>query len=140
MRLLANAVLLFRSLFRKRAIEREMDEELSGFVEASTADKLRRGMQAERIDMGSTNAVKPPIRSAGWELSVEASMRDVRHAVRTLFRSPGFTLVAVFSLALGIGANTAVFTLLKQVLLQNLPVRDPQQLVSFGKSFGTLSE
>ena len=69
MRLLSNVVHGFRSLFRKTAIESEMDEELSGFVEASTADKVRRGMtpgqaiRAARAEMGSANAVKHHIRS-----------------------------------------------------------------------------
>ena len=61
-------------------------------------------------------------------------LRHLKYCVRRLLRSPGFTLIAVLSLALGIGANTAIFTLIKQVLLQNLPVRDPQQLVTFGQS------
>lgn len=142
MRLLTNLVHGFLSLFRKGAIESEMDEELTGFVEASVADKQRRGMAAEqaaraaRAEMGSTNAVKHRIRSTGWEITIESVCHDLRYSVRTLMRSPGFTLIAVLSLALGIGANTAIFTLIKQVILQNLPVRDPQQLVAFGKSTG----
>ena len=142
MSLLANVIAGFRSLFRKDAIESEMDEELKGFVEASAADKQRRGMSAEqaaraaRSEMGSTNAVKHRIRSAGWEIRLENLGRDLRYSARTLLRSPGFTLTAVLSLALGIGANTAIFTLIKQVILQNLPVRDPQHLVAFGKSTG----
>jgi predicted permease len=142
MRPLANLAKGIRSLFRRQALEREMDDELRGFVEASTAEKLRRGMSAEqaaraaRVEMGSANAVKHHIGSVSWESRLETSWRDLRHSVRGLFRSPGFTLIAVLSLALGIGANTAIFTLIKQVLLQNLPVRNPQQLVTFGKSTG----
>ena len=142
MNLLGNVLHGFRALFRKGAIESEMDEELRGFVEASAADKRRGGMPAEqaaraaRAEMGSTNAVKHHIRSEGWEMTIESVGHDLRYGVRTLMRSPGFTLIAVLSLALGIGANTAIFTLIKQVILQDLPVRDPQQLVTFGKSTG----
>ena len=119
-----------------------MDEELKSFVEASAADKQRSGMSAEqaaraaRSEMGSTNVVKHHIRSTGWETRLENLSRDLRYSARTLLRSPGFTFTAVLSLALGIGANTAIFTLIKQVILQNLPVRDPQHLVTFGKSTG----
>jgi predicted permease len=142
MGLLSNIAQGIRSLFHRDRIERDMDDELRGFVEASTADKVRRGMPAEqaaratRIEMGSSNAVKHHIRSATWESRVEIYWRDLNHCVRGLSHSPGFTLIAVLSLALGIGANTAIFTLIKQVLLANLPVRDPQQLVTFGKSTG----
>jgi predicted permease len=140
MGLIAQFVHGLRSLFWKESIESELDEELGGFMEASTADKLHRGMSAEqaaraaRVEMGSTNALKHRIRSTGWDAGVETLWHDLRHGVRTLLRSPGFTLIAVLSLALGIGANTAIFTLIQQVLLQNLPVRDPHQLVTFGKS------
>lgn len=117
-----------------------MDEELREFVDASTAEKVRRGVPAAqaayaaRVEMGSANAVKHQIRSATWESSIEIFLRDLKHCVRGLLRSPGFTLIAVLSLALGIGGNTAIFTLIKQVLLQNLPVHDPQELVTFGQS------
>ena len=128
------------SLFRRQAIEHDMDAELREFIDASTAEKVSRGMPAEqaaraaRVEMGSANAVKHHIRSATWESRMEIFLRDMKHCVRGLLRSPAFTLIAVLSLALGIGANTAIFTLIKQVLLQNLPVRDPQQLVTFGPS------
>ena len=67
---------------------------------------------------------------------MKSLLQDLRHSLRGLLRTPGFTFVAVLSLALGIGANTAIFTLIRQVMLHNLPVRDPQQLVTFGTSEG----
>ncbi len=129
-----------RALLSKESTEREMDDELRGFLDASAADKMRRGISAERaayearVEMGSANVVKHRIRSSGWESSLEILLQDFRHSTRALMRTPRFTAVAVFSLALGIGANTAIFTLIKQVMLQELPVRDPQQLVTFGPS------
>src|SRR5438067_5107559 len=63
-------------------------------------------------------------------------MRDIRFAIRMLMRAPGFTAVAVATLALGIGANTAIFTLFNAVLLQSLPVREPARLVIFGEGAG----
>ncbi len=138
--MLSNIAEGIRSLFHRARIEREMDDELSWFAEASMADKVRNGMPADqaaravRVEMGSSNAIKHNIRSATWESRVEMLLRDLKYSVRGLWRSPGFTLIAILSLGLGIGANTAIFTLIKQVLLQNLPVRDPQQLVTFGRS------
>ena len=129
-----------RALTGRTLVERELDEELNGFMDASTEAKRRTGMtpeqaaRAARIEMGSANAVKHRIRSAGWENTVENIWQDLRYSVRMLTRSPGFTLVAVLSLALGIGANTAIFTLINGVLLKQLPVRAPKELVSFGKS------
>ena len=140
MRLFANIASGLRSLTSRARVEREMDEELSEFIDASAEAKRHAGMtpeqaaRAARIEMGSTNAVKHRIRSAGWENTVENLWQDLRYSMRMLTRSPGFTLVAVLSLALGIGANTAIFTLINSVLLKQLPVRAPRELVSFGKS------
>ena len=134
MGLRSNVVQGLRSLFRKRAIEREMDEELSAFVDASTKDKLRRGMtpdeavRAARVEMGSANAVKHHIRSAAWETRIEILWHDLWYGVRTLARSPGFASIAVLTLALGIGANAAIFQLLDAVRLRSLPVRNPSEL------------
>jgi putative ABC transport system permease protein len=134
MSLLSNVVRGLRALLRKRAIESEMDEELSAFAEASTADKMLRGMspdeavRAARVEIGSANAVKHHIRAGAWESNVEIFLRDLWYGVRTLGRSPGFAAIAVLTLALGIGANAAIFQLLDAVRLRNLPVRDPNQL------------
>jgi len=84
--------------------------------------------------MGSTNAVKHRIRSAGWETVAENLWQDLRYSIRMLVKSPVFTLVAVLSLALGIGANTAIYSLMNVVMLRSLPVEDPGKLVLFGEA------
>jgi predicted permease len=131
-----------KALFRSDAKNREIEEELKGFLEASAEEKMRRGMtpeqaqRAARAEMGSAEMVRHKVRSSGWESTVEAIWQDVRYGVRMLKKSPGFALVAILSLALGIGGNTAIFTLVNNLMLQSLPVRNPQQLVAFGKEFG----
>ena len=121
-----------RSLLRKDSVERELDEELRGFLDASTADKLKRGItEAEsarlaRIEMGSANAVKHQVWSARWESAAENLGQDLLYSLRMLARSPGFTLVAVFSLALGIGANTAIYSLMNVL---TSPARHPSPFV-----------
>ncbi len=128
------------SLFHRDKVERELDEELQAYLEASATHKQHAGMNAEdarraaKVEMGSTNSVKHQVWSSRWESTLEGVLQDVRVSVRTLAKNPGFTAVALLSLALGIGGNTAIFTLVNQVLLRDLPVRDPQQLVAFGNS------
>ena len=132
-----------RALTNRGRVEREMDEELRGFIDASIEQKRRAGLTPDeaarvaRIEMGSPNAVKHHIRSAGWETAIETLWQDTRFSLRGLAKSPGFTVIALLSLALGIGGNTAIFTLINQVLLRNLPVRNPEQLVTFGRNNGS---
>src|SRR5580658_8377739 len=138
MGLLGNISAGLRSLMGRARVEGEMDEELRGFLEASTEEKRRAGMTPEqaalaaRVEMGSANSVKHRICSAGWETAIQNLWQDFRYSVRMLAKSPVFTLVAVGSLALGIGANTAIFSLMDVVMLRSLPVEDPGKLVLFG--------
>jgi predicted permease len=125
-----------KALLRSHRVEQELDEELRAYLETSVEEKIRAGMdrrdasRAARVEIGSLEAVKDHVRDVGWETRLEGIWRDVRFATRTLRKSPAFTATAVLMLALGIGANTALFTIVDQVLLRLLPVQNPRELVS----------
>ncbi len=88
--------------------------------------------RAARAEIGSSEMVRHKVWAAAWESHAESLWKDARLGFRQMLRSPGLSIVAILSLALGIGANTAVFTVIDDLLLKQLPVHDPQMLVSFG--------
>lgn len=124
-----------RALVDRRRAERELDEELRGFVDASVEHKVAGGMgredaiRAARLELGSPTAVKDAVRDAGWESWLDDTARDIAYASRSFRRSPAFTIVAVLTLGIGIGANTAIFSVVHGILLKPLPYKDSDRIV-----------
>ena len=129
--------LRFRSLLRRGAVDRELDEELAFYLEERTRHHVDAGLSANeaglaaRRELGSVAHVKDHVRDTRGLNLLDDLLRDTRYALRSFRRAPGFTAVAILSLALGIGANTAIFSLIDTLMLRLLPVRAPEQLVEF---------
>jgi len=139
----------WNNLFRRKQLDRDLDEELQAYVELVAAEKLRSGMDPEeahrqaRRQTGGIDQVVQNVRDLRTGVGLDRLAQDVKFGLRTLAKNPTFSLVAAGTLALGIGANTAMFSLLDQVVLKLLPVSHPEQLVivretgnHFGNSYG----
>lgn len=131
-------VLLHRlfGVFRKRRLDHELEEEIKSHLEMQVEDNVRRGMSlaearyAARRSFGGIDQIKEVYRDRRGVPVVETTLQDLRFAIRVLRRSPVYTAVVVLTLAIGIGANTAIFSLVDAVLIKMLPVRNPEQLVA----------
>ena len=124
-----------RSLFRRETVESEMEDELRFHSERQIEKYLKAGMsrgealRRVRVEFGGLEQVKEDCRDARGVSQAETLVQDLRYGWRTLLKSPGFAAAALFTLALGIGANTAIFSVVYAILLRPLPFRDASRLI-----------
>jgi putative ABC transport system permease protein len=123
------------SIFHRQRDQRELDEELRGFLDMASEEKIKNGLtqsEARRsihLDFGNIDFAKEAVWSARWESHLDSFLRDLRFSLRMLRKNPGFTAIVILTLGLGIGANTAIFSVVHTVLLKALPYPEADRLV-----------
>src|SRR5262245_4557425 len=124
-----------RALARPSDADRDISDEVNHYLEEATAAWIERGLSPEaarraaRREIGNVTAVNEEVRSYGWENTIGTLAADLRYGARRLRRKPGFTAVSVLTLAIGVGATTAIFSAVKPILFEPLPYPNARQIV-----------
>ena len=145
-----------RVLANRAAADEDLSDEVRHYMEQAAAANVERGLspsaarRAAQLELGNATAVREQMRAYGWENIVATALADIRFALRRLRSNPGFTIVATLTLALGVGASTAIFSAVNPILFEPLPYPRADRLVSLwdqgsdgaplAVTFGTYSE
>src|SRR5882672_3190291 len=127
---------LARWLFRRGEVESQLHDELESFIELTAEDKIRDGVAPDearrlaRLELGGIDQTKERVRWYRWGAQLDVLSQDLRYGWRSLTGQPGFTAIIVLTLAVGIGANTTVYSVVDATLLRPLPFREPDRLMA----------
>lgn len=139
MSLIRKARCLLHNTRMKTHLEQQLSEELASFIELLTERNMQAGMSAEEarraalLQVGGVEQVKEQVRESRTGFRFETALNDIRYGARALLKKPAFTLIAVVTLALSMGATTAIFSVVHGVLLKSLPFPEPERLVAVGE-------
>jgi putative ABC transport system permease protein len=131
-----------RALTNRSAADQDVADEVQHYLEQATAEHVARGLSPEaalraaKMELGGVTRVREQVRGHGWENLVETTAADLRYAARRLKSEPGFTLVTVLTLAVGIGASTAIFSAVNPILFQSLPYPDAGRIMTIWDNAG----
>src|SRR5688500_1482761 len=135
----------FKNLFSRGDVERELDDELRSYIDLLTQEKIKAGMnldaarRAARLEAGGVEQIKEEVRDVRRGALLETTLQDLKYGVRLLKRSPGFATLAILTIALGIGANSAIFSVINGVVRKPLGYPASDRLMFITSQFPTLN-